>query len=317
MRSITHVKPGDCFDLWHQVTCRKYSLTECSRVSDREFRARISTRDFGALTLSEIASTTPPDNLMRVTRSAGDIRRDPRDYFMLWLMVKGEVGLGQCGREARLRAGDLFMYDQTQPFVLRFGRLAHALMITIPRPFVTARTPAPHELVARPIANDSSLGALAGSLVQQLFRLDDESGDAVARRLGASALDLLLTAFEAEAKPAGAELGARQRIGQVKRYILANLHDPRLDLETIAAAQNMSTRTLNRLFVGEGITPMRWLWRQRLSASFKALAERQVTRVTDAALDFGFSDLSHFSRAFKSAFGQSPRALTGRKPGRS
>jgi AraC-like DNA-binding protein len=114
-----------------------------------------------------------------------------------------------------------------------------------------------------------------------------------------------------------AEPCARQqrRFADVKRYILANLHDPDLDLARIVTAQDMAPRTLYRLFAGEGTTPMRWLWQQRLAASFRALAEGQFTQVTDVALSFGFSDVSHFSRAFKAAYGHSPRALMRRKPG--
>ena len=52
MKAITAVKPGDGFDHWHQVTCRSYSVTECRRVVDRRFRARITIRELGALAIS-------------------------------------------------------------------------------------------------------------------------------------------------------------------------------------------------------------------------------------------------------------------------
>eukprot|EP01032_Pedospumella_encystans_P034527 gene34527-39031_t len=62
-----------------------------------------------------------------------------------------------------------------------------------------------------------------------------------------------------------------------------------------------------RLFATEGTTPGRWLWQQRLEASYRALAEGRVRQVSQAALEFGFTDLSHFSRAFKARFGRSPK----------
>ena len=76
----------------------------------------------------------------------------------------------------------------------------------------------------------------------------------------------------------------------------------------------MAPRTLYRLFAAEGTTPIRWLWQQRLAASFKALTEGKVTQVTDAALSHGFSDVSHFSRTFRATFGQSPRMFKRRRP---
>lgn len=316
LKGATAVKPGDGFDHWHQVTCRDFSLTECRRVPDRHFRAEVTIRTFGAFAINDIWSSTSAENRIRVTRSPADIRRDPRDYFMLWLALGGEAALVQDSREARMRTGDLVLHDQSQPFILEFGQRSRAIMVSIPRPLLTARLPAASRLTARCIPSESKLGALAGSIVGQLAGFDDTTNDEVVARLGASAMDIFATILEAELTDQ-AELSPahNKRLVQVKRYILANLHQSSLDLDTIARAQNMAPRTLNRLFATEGTTPIRWLWQQRLAASFKALAEGRVNQVTDAALSFGFSDLSHFSRAFKSAFGQSPHTVRrGIKP---
>jgi AraC-like DNA-binding protein len=308
VKAITAVKPGDGFEHWHQVTCRSYSVTECRPVIDRHFRARIAIRELGGLAISDIWTATPPDHLIRVTRGPAEIRKDSRDYFMLWLMLHGRVGLAQNGRSGFMQAGDLFIYDQSQPFVLDFGSRYRALMVTIPRPLLTSRMPSAHRLAGRRIAADSNLGGLAGSLVQQLYRVDENTRDDIAYRLADSALDIFVTTLEAESASSGTTTH-QLRLGAAKRYMLARLDDPELDLERIAKSQAMAPRTLYRLFAAEGTTPIRWLWQQRLAASFKALTEGKVTQVTDAALSHGFSDVSHFSRAFKATFGQPPRAF--------
>ena len=115
MKSITAVRPGDCFGHWHQVTCRNYSVTECRPVTDRKFRAGIAIKEFGALAISAVTTATPPEETIRVSRGAAEIRKDPRDYFMLWLMLSGEVKLAQDGRTAHTQPGDLFVYDQSLP----------------------------------------------------------------------------------------------------------------------------------------------------------------------------------------------------------
>jgi AraC-like DNA-binding protein len=311
VKAITAVKPGDGFEHWHHVTCRSYSVTECRRVADRRFQAQISIRELGALAISALSTATPPEERIHVTRSPADIRRDPRDYFMLWLMLEGQIGLAQNGRAPVMQPGDLFVYDQSRPFALDFGPYTRALMVTIPRPFLARRLPLPHLLGGRRIAADSSLGPLTRSLIAQLYRLDHESED-VASRLGASALDMLVTAVEAQAD-LGAEPAERNRLAQAKRFILANLDDSTLDLARIARSQDMAPRSLYRLFAAEGTTPIRWLWRQRLAASFKALSEGKAANVTDAALSHGFSDVSHFSRAFRAAYGHAPGVLARRK----
>ncbi len=307
---LTAVQPGDCFEHWHQVTCRNYSVTDCRRVESRNFRARVSNREFGPLVLSDISSTTGADDRIKVTRTSAHIRKDYRDEFMLWLSLDGEAVFTQDGAVAQMQPGDLVLHDQAQPFTLEFGTHHSAILITIPRPLLVSRLPTARKLVARRIPNSGKLGTLAATVVRQLVALDKQIDD-VAKRISSSTLDLLATTLEVEFADRSDESSVQmKRLLQVKRYISANLHVTGLDLDMIANAQNMSTRSLNRLFAREGTTPIRWLWQQRLAASFKALAEGQISQVTDAALSYGFSDSSHFSRAFKAAFGQSPQQLT-------
>ncbi|HEV2572755.1 MAG TPA: helix-turn-helix domain-containing protein [Beijerinckiaceae bacterium] len=305
---VTAVRPGDGFDHWHQVTCRDFSRTECRR-APQAFRARVAIRRFGALHINDIWSATRDGERIHVTRSPQDIRKDPRDYFMLWLSLGGETILSQCGREAPLHPGDMVLHDQSQPFALEFGPRARAMMVSIPRPLLTARLSNAETLAARAIPRASKLGALCGSFIRQMTDIDDIA-DAVVDRLSQSALDMFATTLESELV-AEAPRGD-PRLERAKSFIRAHLHDPDLDLETIAKAQNMAPRTLNRLFAAEATTPIRWLWQQRLALSYRALSEGKVQQVTDAALTCGFSDLSHFSRAFKAAFGKTPHEVKRR-----
>ena len=64
-----------------------------------------------------------------------------------------------------------------------------------------------------------------------------------------------------------------------------------------------------RHFARHKKTPMAVIWQERLRASREALERGRVSSVSQAALDFGFSDFSHFSHAFRKAFGISPRSL--------
>lgn len=310
----TVVAPGDRFEQWHGFTCRSYSMTECNGIPDRHFSAQVSLGACGPLTVSNIWSRVSSGEPIRVRRRPADIRQDGRDDFMIWLALQGDTGFAQHGRAVRMRCGDMLLHDQAQPFDLQFGRYAEAMMITVPRPLLLARLPQAAALVARPVTGSSRLGTLATDIMRDLLRLIDGVETETARRVGMAALDMLAVALEAElAGPADPASGGA-RLQRAQRYMLARLGEPGLDVATIARAQNMSPRSLNRMFAQAGETPIRWLWRQRLAACYRALAEGAPGQVTEIALNHGFSDMSHFSRAFKAAYGSSPQAV--RRAGR-
>jgi AraC-like DNA-binding protein len=232
---------------------------------------------------------------------------------MLWLMLAGTAGLHQDGRYAYLRGGDLVLQDQSRPFDLELGQLSHAAMVMIPRPLLASRLPFAESMAARRIPAVARTGPIAGSLVQHLFQMEEATEEAIDRRLGASALDVISTMLEAEVGQQSSDARQRRRLDEVKGYMLAHMHDCDLDVQNIAQGTSTAPRTLYRLFAREATTPIQWLWEQRLTASYRLLSEAKVARVTEVAMICGFKDVSHFSKVFRAMFGQSPSSL-GRGP---
>jgi len=296
------------FESWHQVTCRNFSLSECRPTSTQGFRARISGRSFGSLCLSKAVHSGIDS--FRMTRDSSNIRKDHRDHFMLYLVLHGRMDIEQAERRAIARSGDMYLYDQTLPFNMTFYSGNHSILVNIPRSLLVARMPLARQLTGQRIAGDSKTGALCSSVIRQIADFDTLAAPQLEDRLATSALDIISTAVEAGLTGQHtAPPGEHRLLPQVQRYILEHLHDPQLDIEAIAKAQNVAPRTLNRIFASEGTTPIRWLWRQRLAASHQLLAQGLAESVTDAAYSSGFNDVSHFGRSFKREFGHPPRAM--------
>jgi AraC-like DNA-binding protein len=103
---------------------------------------------------------------------------------------------------------------------------------------------------------------------------------------------------------------SHDRLRKVKRFIARNLGNEDIDPDSVASAMGMSARQLMRLFEQDGSSVMRYLLQQRLEKAKGLLIHGgDDLRIGDVAWQCGFVSASHFSRAFKRQFGESPTEL--------
>lgn len=80
-------------------------------------------------------------------------------------------------------------------------------------------------------------------------------------------------------------------------------------LERFAYLTGRSLSTFKRDFEKlYGITPSRWLQQKRLDEAFYLITKKRQ-KASDVYIEVGFENLSHFSYAFKKAFGKAPTQL--------
>lgn len=91
--------------------------------------------------------------------------------------------------------------------------------------------------------------------------------------------------------------------------IEAQLSDPALSPASVAAMRGISTRHLHRLFRQAGMSFCSFVRERRLQRCRDDLADPRFDglALTEIAYRWGFSDSSHFSRCFRSAFGCTAR----------
>ena len=95
----------------------------------------------------------------------------------------------------------------------------------------------------------------------------------------------------------------------------AQLSDPALSPATVAAMRGISTRHLHRLFRQAGMSFGGFVRERRLQRCRDDLANPRFDglALTEIAYRWGFSDSSHFSRCFRSAFGCTAREFRARQ----
>lgn len=80
----------------------------------------------------------------------------------------------------------------------------------------------------------------------------------------------------------------------------------RLPIEELAASVGLSRRQLERLFMGETKSSPALVYRRVRMERAKQLLVKTKASLIEIALEVGFENASHFSRAFSQTFGKSP-----------
>jgi len=96
---------------------------------------------------------------------------------------------------------------------------------------------------------------------------------------------------------------------KIRTAIDERLADPGLSPISVAAAVGISVRYANMLLAPQNLSLRRLIIKLRLDRCHVALADAAFVHrtISEIAFAWGFSDLSHFSRVFKHAYGASPR----------
>jgi AraC-like DNA-binding protein len=103
------------------------------------------------------------------------------------------------------------------------------------------------------------------------------------------------------------------RLQQILDHVSRAFTDRSMNAETIAALHGVSPRKVHQLLSTTGSTLSEHLLEFRLQAARQELQNERLLskRVSEIALDAGFSDVSYFNRCFRRRFGDTP---TGFRP---
>ena len=98
-------------------------------------------------------------------------------------------------------------------------------------------------------------------------------------------------------------------LGQIRSVVEARLTDPDLDGQKVADNVGISVRYANALLSEQDLSLHRLILSRRLSRCRVAFEDpNQISRtIAEIAQGWGFSDMTHFGRCFKAAYGVSPR----------
>ena len=180
----------------------------------------------------------------------------------------------------------------------------------MPRVFVDQRLVNGQDKCVRPSEGAVGIGHLAcvslATLARDAETMSAQEFQSVCQMIG----DIVLLALSCNADLMSGEKSIRAAtLARIKGIVRSRVADPDCSPGGIAKQCKLSLSYVHNLFRDEGQTIGEFIKSERLQRAHHLLKSPFGPRmtVTDVALECGFSNSSHFSRAFKQAFGLPPR----------
>jgi AraC-like DNA-binding protein len=292
-------------DYWHHALDDTIGPLEL-RTEGLDARDRIRAGAVGALHVVDL--TTGSAGVAGLT--ARSLRGSDTDLCKIDALVRGRGVVEQDGRQARVEPGDLVFVDLSRPVQWAMSPM-RIVAVVFPRGLLPLRRDDTATLTGTRIAGDRGVAALVSSLARELAdRLDDEAA-AGGMRLGTAVLDLVSAGLASRLDRADAiapDTRRRALLNRVHAFIEERLGDPELSPGMIAAAHHVSVRYLYRLFEDQGTSVAACIRQRRLERCRHDLLDPALRQLQVRAIGarWGMPDATHFSRAFRRAYGVPP-----------
>lgn len=237
----------------------------------------------------------------RLYRTQQEIARSDGSHFFTVFQLRGSSLMEQGDRQAVLSAGDVTLIDASRTSSFTFQQNSRQISLLMPRSYLEQS--ASEVQYARRLDAQSSVVRLSRQLV--LGCMQDS-------QMSAPESEAILNAVATLLRPALVERVVEEdrhprSFSRTLAFIDTHIQSPQLRPEWIAGELGVSVRSLYRMFARQGLVVAQYIKHRRLDLCAQALRsapERQ--KLATIGYDWGFSDHSHFSTAFKSRFGVSP-----------
>lgn len=304
--STAELSAADRAECWHEAVSNTFVPLGVDLLEEEPSPGDITSDRLGVLRISHVSAGP-----QTVTRSSRLITGEDQEFVILTIQERGTALKEQDGRRCVVRPGQFSLSDSSRAFHKTLNESFAFTSFQFPREVLPVRPEDLRSLTATTFTGDEGSSAVLAQYFAGLARVAADVDDAVGRRLAVTALDLLALLVDERlghlSRPHSATAAAT--LVRVKNHIMRNLGDPALSPRTIAAVHFMSVRYLHKLFEQEGTTVAGWIRAQRLERCRRDLLRPRAleTGVAVIARRWGFVSAAHFSRAFRDAYGMTPR----------
>ena len=292
--------------LWRESFVRGIVHADIEPLSIAPFHADATLRASRGLRTLALKGSSMRFQRLKASLADGD------DSIGLIVCSPNRSQLSQRGREIELCSGDALAILHSEPATVTYvdGLL---FGLAVPRDALAQRVADIESLAMRLIPQRTEALRLLMAYLKSAFKEGALAAPKLRDAVVAHIYDLTALAV-GECAPLGdsdASAVVAARHSAVLDYIATHFQDPGLRVEAVARRQGISPRYLQRLMASSGSSFTGHVNELRLQLALKLLTEARVNaqRISDIALEVGFSDVSHFNRLFRARFGDSPRGV--------
>ncbi|HKP26782.1 MAG TPA: helix-turn-helix domain-containing protein [Dongiaceae bacterium] len=301
--STESVHVRDRFDYWYDVACQQLLMHDSRPRCRRTFEAKLR-----KATLGQSVLLRDDHSGMDIWRTRRQVDRLGNDDLILCFQLKGASFLEDNGCATTLHLGDMALVDPTLPFSGGFPSCSKQLMFKTPRAGMEARLGKTRRAAYRSIKSSRGIATLLGSQLASLSAQIDHISPQCATMLENQLLDLIAVSLPPLGGTHEVSSTGSLAVLKLRTIIESRLPDPGLNPQSVAAAAGMSVRYANTLLAHQGLSIMRLVLERRLERCRAALHDPRLAHraISDIAFGWGFSDMTHFGRRFRAAYGMLP-----------
>jgi AraC-like DNA-binding protein len=298
----------DRFPAFCEEVIRRYTGLDIKKRDESIFRGTIELQRIGEIDFGVFATSAA-----NFDRSA-HLVRDGDDGLIFMLSQNGISCQTQREDNRIIENGNGVICDCGYAGGLHMVTDSTFWSLKVPRNRITSLLPHANRLAGAKLDNDPMARRLLFGHLSGTYNVDLSGGGPAVHLYDTHIVDLLALGLGAERDTR--ELVELRGVGVIRRaailYEIKNsFGDPNLSATAIASRLGITPRCVHLLLEQSGHTFTQHVLQMRLEKAAKLLGDdkHHNRRIAEIALEVGFTDLSHFNRAFRRHFGDTPSGV--------
>lgn len=269
--------------------------------SNGQATGTFASTDLGGVEVFGISGT--PQQLVR---PASTLRKYPTELLKVCAVRRGRCVIEQSERKVMVQSGEFGLYDTGLPYRITWEGVWECDVMTAAPATLGMPAAALTEAWNRTWPTTTGTGAMLVQFIASCASIAEPS-TAAQHHLASAGASLLAGAILNDFKVIADDAKELFR-KQVEGYIDSSLHEPELSVSSIAAAHNVSVRTIQRLFAGTGQGVSGIIRERRLKAVHQNLADLHLRDLTiaEVAARWCIHDAQWLAKVFKAQFDMTP-----------